>query len=189
LIVKRSAIVLLSAILFSGFAAVASSAELKIGVVNIQKLAGESPQGKAAREALNAEFGPKQKDWETKYNALKAREEKLNKNAATMTEVQKTAEEKELQNGVRELQLQRANFEEAVNDAQQEANARVGRILDDEVKAFARANGYDLILPEALYAAPALDVTESILQAMSRKAAATPAAAPAAKPPATPAAK
>ena len=63
---------------------------------------------------------------------------------------------------------------------------RVGRLLDDEVKAYARANGYDLILPEALYAAPALDVTEAILQAMSRKAAAAPAASrPAAAPAAT----
>jgi outer membrane protein len=190
LIVKRSAIVLLSAILYSGFAAMASSAELKIGVVNIQKLAGESPQGKAAREALRAEFEPKQKEIETQYAALQARETKLNKDAATMTEVAKAAAEKDLQNGVRELQLKQSNFQEAVNEAQQDANARVGRILDDEVKAFARANGYDLILPEALYAAPALDVTESILQAMSRKAAAAPAAAPAAsKPPATPAAK
>ena len=186
LIVKRTAIVLLSAVMLSGVAAAASSAELKIGVVNIQKLAGESPQGKAAREALQAEFGPQQKEIETKYAKLKEREDKLNKNAATMTEVQKAGEEKELQNGVRELQLQRASFEEAVNEAQQEANGRVGRLLDDEVKAYARANGYDLILPEALYAAPALDVTEAILQAMSRKAAAAPAASrPAAAPAAT----
>lgn len=182
---KRSAIVVLSALLLS-VAAAASSAELKIGVVNIQKLAQESPQGKAAREALNTEFEPKQKELQTKFNALKAREEKLNKDAATMTEVQKTAAERELQNGVRELQLQRASFEEALNEAQQEANNRVGRALDDEVKAFARANGYDLILPEALYMAPALDVTEAILQAMARKAAATPAAS---KPAAAPAAK
>lgn len=183
---KRSAIVVLSAVLLSGVAAMASSAELKIGVVNIQKLAQESPQGKAAREALNAEFEPKQKELQTKFNALKAREEKLNKDAATMTEVQKTAAEKELQNGVRELQLQQASFQEALNDAQQEANGRIGRALDDEVKTFARANGYDMILPEALYVAPAMDVTEAILQALARRAAATPAAS---KPPAAPAAK
>jgi len=184
LIVKRSAIVLLSAVLLSGFAAAASSAELKIGVVNIQKLAGESPQGKAAREALQAEFGPKQKEIETQYAALQARETKLQKDAATMTEVQKAAAEKELQNSAREWQLKRSSFEEAVNDAQQDANGKVGRLLDDEVKAYARANGFDLILPEALYAAPALDVTEAILQAMSRKAAAS-APAPAASKPAT----
>jgi outer membrane protein len=175
LIVKRSAIVLLSAVLLSGVTAVASSAELKIGVVNIQKLAQESPQGKAAREALAAEFEPQQKELQTRLNALKAREEKLNKDAATMTEVQKAQQEKDLQNAAREWQLQSASFQEAVNDAQQEANGRIGRILDDEVKAFARANGYDLILPEALYAAPAMDVTEPLLQAMARKAAATPA--------------
>jgi outer membrane protein len=160
-------------------------------VVSIQKLARESPQGKAANEALSAEFLPKRKEIETQATALQAREAKLNKDAATMTQIQKSAAEKELQDGYRDLQLKQSQFEEAVNEARQDAQDKIGRLLDDEVKAFARAQGYDLILPEALYANPTLDVTEPILLAMSRKAAAPAAAAPAApagnKPPAQPA--
>jgi outer membrane protein len=191
LIVKRSAIVLLSALLFSGVAS-AASAQTKIGVVSIQKLARESPQGKAANEALTAEFLPKRKEIETQDTALRARADKLNKDSATMTQIQKTAAEKELQDAYRDLQLKQSQFTEALNEAQQDAQEKIGRVLDDEVKAFARAQGYDLILPDALYANPTLDVTESILQAMSRKAAAPAAAAPAAapagnKPPAQPA--
>jgi outer membrane protein len=187
--VKRSVIVLLSALLSAGAASLAWSAETKIGVVNIQKLARESPQGKAASEALQNEFLPKRKEIETQAQALQAREAKYNKDSATMTDLQKKAMEKELQDGYRDLQLKQSQFQEDLNNTQQDAQEKISRVLDDEVKAFAREKGYDLIVADAVYVNPSLDVTESILQALTRKAAASaapPAAAPA-KPAATPA--
>jgi outer membrane protein len=189
LIVKRSVIVLLSAMVSTGFASLASSAETKIGVVNIQRLAQESPQAKEATEKLRAEFGARQKEIETLATSLQAREAKLNKDAATMTEVQRTAAEKELRDGARDFQLKRSSYTDDLNARQQAENEKMQTLLGDEVKAFAKAQGYDLILMDAAFANPSLDVTNAILQALQARKSAPAAAAPAApaanKPPAS----
>ncbi len=60
-------------------------AEPKIGVVDPQKLLLESPQGKAMAEAMRTEFAPRQRTLQAQGQALKAKEEKLQKDGATMT--------------------------------------------------------------------------------------------------------
>jgi outer membrane protein len=193
LIVKRSAIVVVAALLSAGVASLAS-AQTKIGVVDVQRLVRESPQGKAANEALDAEFGPKYKEIQQRAQSLQAKQDKLRKDEATMTEVQKAQVEKELRDGYRELQLRESTFTDDHNAARQEQQDKLQRVLDEEVKAFAKAQGYDLILTDAAFVTPALDVTGAILDALKARKTAAPAAAPAAttpqasKPPAPPAA-
>jgi len=185
LIVKRTAIVLLSAALLTGFAAQAS-AELKIGVVSIPRLAQESPQAKAAHDALSAEFGPRQKALLSQQDELKKKADQLTKDEPTMTDIQRAAKEREITNGNRDLDMQKSAFEDDLNSRQQEEQEKLQRAVIEEVAAFAKAQGYDLILADGvLYANGALDVTNSILQAMQNRKpdAATPAAAaPASKP-------
>lgn len=181
---KRSVIVLLSAIVSAGVASLAS-AQARIGVVDVQRLVRESPQGKAATEALNAEYGGKHKDIEKRATELQARADKFKKDEATMSEVQKAQVDKELTSGYRELQLRQSQFDDEYNAARQEAQEKLLGVLDEEVKIFAKAQGYDLILTDAAYANPTLDVTGSILQALiNRKPAAAAPAAPASATPA-----
>ena len=56
-----------------------ASAEIKIGVVNFQKLLEEAPQTKTAMQTLENEFAPRRRELMTMQNDLKAREEKLQK--------------------------------------------------------------------------------------------------------------
>ncbi len=177
---KRSSI-LLSALLFTGLTSLAY-ADTKIGVVNIQQLASDSPQAKEANDALRAEFGPRQKGIETQQATLKAKEDKLTKDGATMTEVQRAQADKELRDGYRDLQLKQSAFQEDLTAARQDAQDKISRVLRDEVVAFAKAQGFDLILTDAAFATSALDVTPQLLQSMlARKPG--PAAAPAAATP------
>jgi outer membrane protein len=184
LIVKRTAIVILYAALLAGSVS-AVSAELKIGVVNIQRLAAESPQAKAANDAIQSEFTARYQDLMKQDAALQARQDKLTKDAATMTEIQKSAADKELRDGARDLQAKKAAFEDDLNARKQDENAKISRVLDEEVVAFAKAQNFDLILADGvIYATGALDVTEALLQSLGRKtgaAAPAPAAGAAAK--------
>lgn len=186
LIVKRSVIVLLSAVMSTGAASLAA-AQAKIGVVDVQRLAAEAPQAKEATEKMRAEFLPRQTEIETLQKTLQARETKLNKDAATMTEVQRTAEEKALRDGVRDLQLKQSSYTSDLNARRQEEQEKIQALLNTEVQAFAKAQGYDLILMDAAYATDALNVTGSILTALQARKSAPGAAAPAAKAPAAPA--
>jgi outer membrane protein len=182
-IVKRSVVVLLSAAALTGFATLAS-AEAKIGVVNTSRLMAESPQARAANEAIRAEFAPREKEIQSLAASLKARQDKLVKDAATMSELQRSAADKELRDGQRELQRRQAEVEDDFNARRNEEMSRLNRTLLEEVQTFAKAQGFDLILADGvLYATGALDVTGPVLAALQgRKTGAAPAAAPAPRP-------
>lgn len=162
-----------------------ASAEAKIGVVNTQRLMSEAPQAKAAISLIQGEFAPREKDIQTMTLALKAREDKLTKDSATMSELQKSSADKELRDGYRDLQRKQAEVQDDFNARRNEEMSKLQRVLGDEIQAFAKAQGYDLILSDGvLYATNALDVTAPILAALqSRKPGAPAAAAPAAAPP------
>jgi outer membrane protein len=188
--VKRSVIILLAAAL-AGFASLAS-AEAKIGVVNTDLLLQNSPQYQAAQQTISAEFAPRQREIQNLQQMLAAQEEILNKDAATMTELQRSAKEKELRDGKRQLQSKNDAAEEDFSARRDEEMAKLQRILRDEISAYAKANGYDIIFVSGVgYASAAYDVTKPLLDALNKKAgvtAAPAATAPAAKPPAAPAA-
>jgi outer membrane protein len=186
--VKRSVSVLLSTAIVALCVASTAGAEAKIGVVNTNRLMAEAPQAKIAIEAIRAEFAPKEKEIQTIGLTLKAREERLQKDAATMTEVQRTAAEKELRDGSRELQRKQAEVQDDFNARRNEEMSRLNRTLVDEVQVYAKAQGYDIILADGvIYATGAYDVTGAILASLQGRK--TGAAAPAPAKPAAPATK
>src|SRR5258706_16360803 len=78
------------------FAAHTASAEVKMGVVNFQKLLEDAPQTKTAMQALENEFAPRRRELLTLQNDLKARDEKLQKEGAVMAEADRAKAEKTL---------------------------------------------------------------------------------------------
>ena len=65
----------------------AGAQALKIGVVNFGRLLEESPQAKAAQQALENEFAARKRELQNMERDLKAREERLQKDGATMAEL------------------------------------------------------------------------------------------------------
>ena len=76
-------------------------AELIIGVVDYGRLVEESPQAKSALDSIRTEFTPRQRDLQNQQASLKAKEDKLQKDGATMTGDQRTNAEKDLRDGLR----------------------------------------------------------------------------------------
>lgn len=163
-------------------------AEIKIGVVDTQRLMNDAPQAKSAIDQIRNEFAPRERELQTLGASLKAREEKLAKDSATMTEAQRTAAEKELRDGYRDAQKLQAEIQDDLNARRNEELSKLNRVLIEEVNSFAKAQGFDLILTDGvIYRTNALDVTGAILTAMQARkpAAAAPAAAPKPAAPAT----
>lgn len=178
---KRSAKLFLStALLAAGLVSAAQAAEIKIGVVNYARLMQESPQAKVALDGIRTEFATRERDVQTTGAALKAREEKLQKDAATMTEVQRAAAEKELRDGYRDLQKKQAEVQDDFNARRNEEMSRLQRTLVEEVQVYAKAQNYDLVLADGvIYATGGIDITTAILSALQAKRGGAPAAAPA----------
>lgn len=159
-------------------AAPAGAQALKIGFVNFGRLLEESPQAKAAQQALENEFMPRQRDVAAQQKSLQEKADKLQKEAAVMSEADRVRSERE----IRDLELNvNRRFKELQEDLNLRRNEEVGRMqraLLQEVQTYARANGYQLVLSEGvLFAAEGIDITPELVTAIKAKsptAAATP---------------
>jgi outer membrane protein len=165
----------------------ASAAEPKIGVVEFQRLILESPQGKAAMESMRAEFAPRERTLQAQGQAVKAKEERLQKDGATMSEEQRARSEKELRDGARDFERARGELQDDESARRNEELSRLQRTIVEEVRTYGKAQGYDLILEQTavLYNASASDITPAVLSALQARGgtAAPKAATPPAKPP------
>ena len=184
----------------SGMAILAAAAspayaDLKIGVVQYSRLMQESPQAKAAQDALRNEFSGKQKEIQTQQTSLKSKEDSLQRDSATMSGDQRAQSEKDLREGNRQLQMKVNEYQDDFNARRNEEMSRLQKILIEQVRIYAKAQNFDLVIADGvIYTTPTIDITPAILAQLqanpgvgaSHAKAAAPAPAPApapAKPP------
>ena len=182
--------VILGSLAIVAFAVPAMAAEIKIGVVDYARLFEESPQAKVVRDALQAEFGPRLQQLVTQEGTLKQRGEKLQKDVATMTPDQRSKAEKDLRDAARELERKKGELQDDSNVKRQEEMNKLQRSLISEVREYAKAQNFDIVIAEGvIYATPTVDITAQVLQALNARApkpAAPAGATTPAKPPAKP---
>lgn len=169
-------------LLAAGGMALPAQAEIKVGVVNYGRLMQDSPQAKTALDAIRAEFAPREKELQGQQVTLKSKEERMQKDAATMSESQRSSAEKELRDGYRDLARKQQEVQDDFNARRNEEMSRLQRTLVEEVQTYAKAQSFDLVLAEGvIYFNNSMDITPAILTALqARKGAAAPAK-PAAK--------
>jgi outer membrane protein len=164
-------------------AAAPAWAELKIGYVNYSLLVQESPDAKVIADGLRSEFVPRQREIVALQQSLKAREDKLTKDGATMTEDQRAREDKDIRDGDRELQRKQTEFQDDLNSRRNEELSKLQKSLNEQVQAFAKAQNYDLVMAEGvIYATNAVDITPQVLAMLNANSAKGAVPAPAPKP-------
>src|ERR1700688_402252 len=156
-----------------------ASAEIKMGVVNFQKLLEDAPQTKTAMQALENEFAPRRRELLTLQNDLKARDEKLQKEGAVMSEADRAKAEKTLRDQQREFSRKAGEFQDDASTRRNEEIGKVQRYLVTEIQGYANAQGFDLVLGEGVFFAKGpLDITANVLAVLATKPASLPATAP-----------
>lgn len=149
------------------FAMPAGAQQMRIGVVNIQALMEQAPQTKAAMDALQEEFAPRQREFIAKQKEFEDLQTKAQKDAAVMGETERRNAEKELRDLQREVTRLQTEFREDLNLRQNEELGKLQRSLLQEVQAYAQAEGYDLIVGDGvLFASSAVNITTNVLQAV-----------------------
>jgi outer membrane protein len=167
-------------------AAPAAFAQQKLGVVDYRRLLQEAPQGRDAMQALQNEFGPRQKQLEAMQKDLETRAQKFQRDQATMSAEEKTRADRELGEAQRNLERKGKELQEDAELRRQEELQKVQRAIYEEVQKVARAGGYELVLADGvIYRIDSIDITPQVLTSLKAKATAAPTAA---VPPAKPAA-
>jgi outer membrane protein len=178
----------LLAVSFCGLlAAGQAGAETKIGYVNFQKLLEEAPQTKSAMQSLENEFGPRRRELMTMQTDLKAKEDKLQKEGAVMSEADRTNAEKTFRDQQREFSRKAGEFQDDASTRKNEELGKVQRYLFGEIQTYANAQGFDLVLGDGvLFAKTPLDITAAVLTVLQSKPATLPASPPKTQAPAAP---
>jgi outer membrane protein len=153
----------------------AAQAQAKIGVVNVARLLQDAPQAQAAQQALENEFAARRRELETQQKDLKAREDRLAKDRAVMSETDRRNAEKALRDGQRDLARKQNEFLEDLNVRRNEALGQLQRTVLQEVQSYAKSAGLDVVVADALYASPAVDITAQVLAALQARKGAAPA--------------
>lgn len=154
-------------VLFGAFALPASAQELKIGVVNVPLLMDRAPQTKAAMDALEEEFAPRQREFAAKAKELEDFNAKLQRDAAVMGETERRNADKQLRDLQREVSRLQTEFQEDLNLRQNEELGNLQRSILAEVQQYAQDQGFDLVVGDGvLYASAAVIITEDVLRAI-----------------------
>ncbi len=151
----------------SAMSVTAQAQELKIGVVSVPRLLQDSPQAKAAMDALQQEFAPKQRVILAKEKEFQEKTERVQRDVQVMSEAERRNAEKDLREDQREIARLRSEFVEDQNLRRNEELGALQRSLLQQVDEFARTGNYDLIIGDGvLFANQAVNVTDKILAAM-----------------------
>jgi outer membrane protein len=154
-----------------GLAALGAQAEeLKIGYVNSDRVLRDAVPAKAAQSKLEGEFGKREKDLADLANKLKAASDKLEKDAPTLPEAERTRRQRDLVDQDREFQRRRREFQEDLNQRKNEELASVVERANKVIKQIFESEKYDLILQEAVFAGPKVDITDKVIKALNAQA-------------------
>jgi outer membrane protein len=145
----------------------AQAQELKIGYVNSDRVLRDAAPAKAAQAKLETEFSKREKDLADMAARLKATSDKLDKDAPTLAESERGRRQRDLVEQDREFQRKRREFQEDLTQRKQEELAGVVERANKVIKSIFETEKYDLILQEAVFAGPKIDITDKVIKALN----------------------
>ncbi len=158
----------LGLILLSGLmSATATAADLKIGVVSVERILTEAPQVDAVNTSMLERFGPQRDELQKAEKEITKMQENYKRNELVMTEDKLNDLKKEIIMNIQKLKQQEAVLTQEVGTVRNQELAvlqtQVRGIIDD----IAKKGKYDLVLSEGVaFSSPKLDITNKVLDKM-----------------------
>lgn len=145
----------------------AAAADTRIGVVNTERVLRDAAPAVLAQKRIEKEFAQRDQEMQRLAKQLQTLQEALEKNAVTMSESEKRNKEREFGDLNREFQRKQREFREDLNQRRNEELAVVLERANKAIKAIAEAEKFDVILQEAAYVSPRVDITDKVIKAMA----------------------
>lgn len=156
-------VVLLTALF--GIGAV-SAQDLKIGFVNTERIYRESAPSMAIQKKLEKDFGVRRA--ELKRMADKAKELESTLTRSNLSDNDRKQNVRELDELERNYQAKMREFSEDFNQRRNEEFAAVQERANRVVKEIAAREQFDLIVQEAVYVNPRIDLTSKVLKELEK---------------------
>ena len=148
-------------------AAVLHAADLKIGFIDADRINRESAPAERATKKLEKEFAPREQELRKTDQQIKTLQGQLEKEGLTMSESDRRGKEQELARMSREFQRMQREFREDLNLRRNEELASLFERANRVIRQIAESEKYDLILQEAVYRSPRIDITDKVIKALA----------------------
>ncbi len=150
-----------------GVAAAGEAAELKIGFIDAERINRESAPAELASKRLEKEFAPRAQELQRREAAIKTLQGQLEKDAMTMSESDRRTREQELSRQTLDFQRLQRSYSEDLNLRRNQELQTLFERANRVIKQIAESEKFDLILQEAVYRSPRLDITDRVLKALA----------------------
>jgi len=148
-------------------ASVAGAADIKIGFVDVERIRRESAPAERASKQLEKEFAPRAQELQRREAQVKSLQGQLEKDVMTMSEGERRSKEQELSRLSLDLQRLQREYREDLNMRRNQELGTLFERADRVIKQIADAENFDLILQEAVFRSPRIDITERVIKALA----------------------
>jgi outer membrane protein len=160
---------LLAGLMLISAAAYAQGNDFRVGFVSTERLFREAAPAVRALKKLEKEFQPRDQELQKMAKQAKDLQTQLEKDGVTMAESERRNKEADLARINRDLQRMQREFREDLNLRKNEELAQVLERANKVIAEIAEKEKYDLILQEAVYRSPRIDITDKVLKALADK--------------------
>lgn len=150
----------------------AMAAEMKIGLVNMQKLATQSEAAQEAQKKMRATFGAEKDQLDKQAADLKKKADEMKAQSAALSPEAKEDKKVEFIRLKRDFEDKARVFARKVEGAEMRIRQEMAELIMKAASDFASKKGYTMVMDGAsagvIYADKAMDVTDEMLNEVNR---------------------
>lgn len=139
----------------------------KIGFVRTERILRESNAAKAAQQKIEKDFSKRDKELADMQTRLKTMSDRYDKDAAVMSEAERTRRQREIADMDKDFQRRQREFREDLNQRRNEDLAAILERANGVINKIGEDEKFDLILQEAVYVGPRIDITDRVVKAIN----------------------
>jgi outer membrane protein len=144
--------------------ATAQAGDFKVGVVDTERILRESAPAMTAESKIEKEFSGRDADIKKLTKDAKELQADLEKENSKLSDTERRNKERELTAMNTDLQRMQREFREDLNLRKNEELAIVLERANKAIQFIAESEKFDLILQEAVYRNPKIDITDKVIK-------------------------
>jgi outer membrane protein len=151
-------------VLLGLFVTQAVAADVRIGVVDTERILRESVPALKAEKKIEKEFAPRYQEIKNISKQTKEIQTLLDNEGLVMPDAERRNKERELNNLKVNLQRLQNEFSENLNLRKNEELVAVLALANKAIQQIAERENYDLVLQQAVYHNAKVDITDKVIK-------------------------
>jgi outer membrane protein len=146
------------------------SADVKIGIMNVQRIIIECEAGKAAKSRFDVKMKELQSSFKAEEDALKEMQDEIKKKSSAWSEEKKAEKVRDFQKSGRELQAKTEDARFEMKNLQDKELEPILQALEKVVDKFGKENGYTAIMDSkngVIYFDKKIDISDTIIKKLN----------------------